>query len=181
MLQRVWMNHVQVLRGRVRRDLKIVKRHGKLWASNANCCNSVARLLFWWSVSRGYNDATSAFEQLEELLYVVSSVCASLLDTDKSAVARITRLVGAKSQLERCFVHISGEYASGNEWFLVWQEIDAVFESILIDVMTDVINFNHIEPRRFLEDAGNALERDAIERHDSKSEYCVQWRIFDEG
>jgi len=156
MLQRVWMNHVQVLCGRVRRDLKIVKRHGKLWASN--CCNSVARLLFWWSVSRGYNDATSAFEQLEELLYVVSSVCASLLDTDKSAVARITRLVGAKSQLERCFVHISGEYASGNEWFLVWREIDAVFESILIDVM---INSNHIEPRRFLEDAGNALERDA--------------------
>ena len=31
----------------------------------------------------------------------------------QSAVARIARLAGAKSQLERRFVHISGEYASG--------------------------------------------------------------------
>jgi len=88
----------------------------------------------------------------------------------QSAMARIA---DAKSQLERRFVHIggdyaNGEYASSNERSLVWREIDAAFESILITGA--VINFNHIEPQRFLEDAGNvALERvrDAVERHSS--------------
>jgi len=49
----------------------------------------------------------------------------------QSSVARIARLAGAKLQLERRFVHIGDEYASGNERSLVWREI---------------------EPRRFLED-----------------------------
>ncbi|KYN18063.1 hypothetical protein ALC57_09637 [Trachymyrmex cornetzi] len=89
----------------------------------------------------------------------------------QSVVARIARLAGAKSQLERRFVHVGGghasdEYASGNERSLVWREIDAAFEGRI--VTGAVINFNHIEPRRFLEDAREiVLERvrDAVERH----------------
>jgi len=81
-------------------------------------------------------------------------------------MARIARLAGAKLQLERRF--IGGEYASGNERSLVWREINATFES---RILTDaVINSNHIEPRRFLEDAGNVVlerVRDAVERHGS--------------
>ncbi|KYN14572.1 hypothetical protein ALC57_13218 [Trachymyrmex cornetzi] len=88
----------------------------------------------------------------------------------QSAVARIARLAGAKSQLERRFVHVGGEYAgsgyaSSNEQSLVWREIDAAFESHILTGA--VINFNHIEPRRFLEDAREiVLERvrDAVER-----------------
>ena len=109
---------------------------------NANCCNSAARSLLW-SVSRGCNDATSASRGHR-----------------KSAVARIARLAGAKLELERRFVHIGGEYASGeytngNERSLVWREIDAAFESRILTIA--VINSNHIEPRQFLKDAGNVL------------------------
>ena len=98
--------------------------------------------------------------------FVVPSVRTSPLDTD-NPVARIARLAGAKSQLERCFVHIGGEYASSNERSLVWRKMDAAFESRILT--GTVINSNHIEPRRFLEDAENALERvrDAVERHGS--------------
>jgi len=68
----------------------------------------------------------------------------------------VMKLVNAKSQLERRFVHIDGEYTndeytSGNERSLIWRELDAAFESILTDV---VINSNHIESRQFLEDTG---------------------------
>ncbi|KYN11067.1 hypothetical protein ALC57_16785 [Trachymyrmex cornetzi] len=56
----------------------------------------------------------------------------------QSAVARIARLAGAKSQLERRFVHVGGEYAgsgghaSGNERSFVWREIEAAFESRIV-------------------------------------------------
>jgi len=93
-------------------------------------------------------------ERLEELCRAKRSRLA--VGHRQSAVARIARCKGladAKSQLERCFVHIGGEYASseyasGNKIFLVWREIDTVFEN---RILTDaVINSNHIEPRRFL-------------------------------
>ncbi|KYN29043.1 hypothetical protein ALC57_01534, partial [Trachymyrmex cornetzi] len=91
----------------------------------------------------------------------------------QSVVARIARLAGAKSQLERRFVRVGGgdtsdEYASGNEQSLVWREIDAAFESRILTGA--VLNSNYIEPRRFLEDAREiVLERvrDAVERHGS--------------
>ena len=60
-------------------------------------------------------------------------------------------------------MHIGGEYASGEYandnkryvWqYLVWRGIDVAFESVLTGA---VINSNHIEPRRFLEDAGNVV------------------------
>jgi len=72
------------------------------------------------------------------------------------------------AQMERRFVHIGDEYASGNERSLVWREINVAFESrILTGVM---INSNHIKPQQFLEDAGNVIlerVRDAVERHGS--------------
>ncbi|KYN14203.1 hypothetical protein ALC57_13587 [Trachymyrmex cornetzi] len=91
----------------------------------------------------------------------------------QSVVARIALLAGAKTQLERHFVHVgggyaSGEYASDNEQSLVWREIAAAFESRIVTGV--VINSKHIEPRRILEDAGNVVlerVRDATERHGS--------------
>jgi len=56
-------------------------------------------------------------ERLEELCRAKHSRLA--IGHRQSVVARIARLVGAKSQLERCFVHIDGEYASDNERSLV--------------------------------------------------------------
>ena len=89
-------------------------------------------------------------EQLEELCCAKRPHLA--VGHRQSAVARIARLAGAKSQLERRFVHIGGEYASGeyvssNERSLVWREIDAPFEN---HILTAVINSNYIEPQRFL-------------------------------
>jgi len=70
-------------------------------------------------------------------------------------------------------VHIDGEYASGeyvssNERSLVWREIDAAFENHILTGA--VINSNHIEPQRFLEDASSVVlqrVRDAVERYGS--------------
>ena len=83
-------------------------------------------------------------------------------------VARIARLAGAKTQLERRFVHVGGGYANRDERSLVWREIDAAFESRILTGA--VVNVDYIEPRRFLQDAREiVLERvrDAIERHGS--------------
>jgi len=162
MLQRVWTSYVQVLRGRVWCDLKTVKRHGKSWASGTRTVGAVRpsrysdgvfRVAAMWRVHRAARRTLSC-----------QVVRTSPLDTD-NPVARIARLAGAKSQLERCFVHIGGEYTSSNERSLVWRKIDAAFESRILT--GTVINSNHIESRRFLEDAENALERvrDAVERH----------------
>ncbi|XP_036146760.1 uncharacterized protein LOC105840361 [Monomorium pharaonis] len=86
----------------------------------------------------------------------------------QSLVARIARLVGEKTRLQRRFVHVGGNYASDNADRLVWREIDTAFE---YRVLTGaVVNANYIELRKFLEDAGGiVLERvrDAIERHNS--------------
>ena len=49
--------------------------------------------------------------QLEELCHAKRPHLA--VGHRQSAVARIARLAGAKSQLEQRFVHIGGEYASG--------------------------------------------------------------------
>ncbi|KYN27442.1 hypothetical protein ALC57_03151, partial [Trachymyrmex cornetzi] len=131
-------------------------------------CDQVATLAgcFAW-----LQRCDECIEQLEELCRTKRPRLA--VGQRQSAVARIARLAGAKSQLERRFVHVGGEYAgsgyaSGNEQSLVWREIDAAFESRI--VTGAVINFNHIEPRRFLEDAREiVLERvrDAVERHGS--------------
>ncbi|XP_071571453.1 uncharacterized protein [Temnothorax nylanderi] len=85
----------------------------------------------------------------------------SIRETDnpghrQSLVARIARLEGAKTLLQRRFVHIGGEYAAGtssddNAERLVWREIDTAFESRVLTGA--VININHIEPQKFLKDA----------------------------
>ncbi|KYM94244.1 hypothetical protein ALC62_15130 [Cyphomyrmex costatus] len=86
----------------------------------------------------------------------------------QSAVARIARLAGARTQLERRFVHMGGGGGGDRDRSLAWREIDAAFERRVLTGA--VINFEHIEPRQFLEDAGSvALKRvrSAIERHGS--------------
>ncbi|KYN24342.1 hypothetical protein ALC57_04058 [Trachymyrmex cornetzi] len=131
-------------------------------------CDQVATLAgcFAW-----LQRCDECIEQLEELCRTKRPRLA--VGQRRSAEAKIARLAGAKSQLERRFMHVGGEYAgsgyaSGNERSLVWREIEAAFESRI--ATGAVINYNHIEPRRFLEDAGDiVLERvrDAVERHGS--------------
>jgi len=79
----------------------------------------------------------------------------------QSLVARIARLEGAKIQLQRRFIHFGGDDTGTNSSDaerLVWREIDTAFKN---RIMTGaVINFKHIEPRQFLEDAREiVLER----------------------
>jgi hypothetical protein len=88
----------------------------------------------------------------------------------QSLVARIARLEGAKTRLLRRFGYSGGEYAGASSddtaKRLVWREIDAAFENRILTGV--VINVDYIEPRQFLEDAGNiVLERvqDAVKRH----------------
>jgi len=79
----------------------------------------------------------------------------------QSLVARIARLEGAKIQLQRRFIYFIGDYTGTNNSDaerLVWREIDNAFESRIITGA--IINFKHIEPRQFLEDAREiVLER----------------------
>ncbi|XP_077255143.1 uncharacterized protein LOC143893522 [Temnothorax americanus] len=91
-----------------------------------------------------------------------------------SLVARIARLDGAKTLLQRRFVHIGGEHAAGsssgneNAERLVWREIDAAFEWRVLT--SAVININYIEPRKFLEDAEVIVldrVRNVVQRHAS--------------
>ncbi|XP_018404604.1 PREDICTED: uncharacterized protein LOC108781186 [Cyphomyrmex costatus] len=83
----------------------------------------------------------------------------------QSAVARIARLAGARTQLGRRFVYVGG---GDRDRYLAWCEIDAAFERRVLTGA--VINFEHIDPRQFLEDAGSVVlerVRGAIERHGS--------------
>ena len=126
-------------------------------------CSQVATLVecFAW-----LQRCDECIERLEELCRVKRPRLA--VGHRQSMVARIARLAGAKTRLERRFVHVGGGYASRDERSLVWREIDAAFESRISTGA--VINSNHIEPLRFLEDAREiVLERvrDAVERHGS--------------
>ncbi|KYN02532.1 hypothetical protein ALC62_06650 [Cyphomyrmex costatus] len=58
----------------------------------------------------------------------------------QSAVARIARLAGARTQLERRIVHVGGG-GGDRDRSLAWREIDAVFERRVLTGA--VINFEH--------------------------------------
>ncbi len=92
----------------------------------------------------------------------------------QSLVARIAQITGAKTQLERRFMHVGGKYAGDDNRSLVWREIDTAFESRILTGA--VINADYIELRRFLENAGWYSDR-ASEREtwQCKSEHRVQW------
>jgi len=79
-------------------------------------CGQVATLVecFTW-----LQRCDEYIKQLEELCRAKRSRLA--VGHRQSAVARIARFAGTKSQLERRFVHIGDEYASGNERSLVWR------------------------------------------------------------
>jgi len=130
---------------------------------NANWWSSAGRSLLWWNVSRRCDEC---IERFEELCYTKRPRLA--VGHRQYVVARITRLAGAKTQLEWRFVHVGDGYTSRDEKSLIWREIDAAFESSIL--MGAVVNVNYIEPRLFLEDAREiVLERvwNAVERLDS--------------
>ncbi|KYN29308.1 hypothetical protein ALC57_01246, partial [Trachymyrmex cornetzi] len=77
-------------------------------------------------------------------------------------VARIARLESLKDSMRGRFVHVGAGYG------LRWREIETTFKSRI--VTGAIINSNHIEPRRFLEDTGTVVlerVRDVVERHGS--------------
>ncbi|XP_039312526.1 uncharacterized protein LOC120359374 [Solenopsis invicta] len=65
----------------------------------------------------------------------------------QSVIACIMRLEGLKQMMRGRFVQMGAGYSAG----LQWREIDTVFESRILTGA--VINFEHIEPYQFLEDA----------------------------
>jgi len=80
----------------------------------------------------------------------------------QSVITCIARLESLKDSVRGRFVHVGAGYG------LRWREIETAFESRILT--GTVINSNHIEPQRFLEDAREiVLERvrDAVERHGS--------------
>jgi len=96
----------------------------------------------------------------------------------QSLVANIARLEDAKTRLQRRFIPSGGDYSGDNNAErLVWREIDTAFESRILTGA--VINYNHIEPRQFLDDA-----KDIVLEHVKKcyektlqceSEHYIQW------
>ncbi|KYM94064.1 hypothetical protein ALC62_15325 [Cyphomyrmex costatus] len=84
----------------------------------------------------------------------------------QSTVARIARLEGARTLLERQFVHVG--HGVGDDRSLAWREIDAAFANRVLTGA--VINSGHIEPWQFLKDAESVVlerVRGAIDRHGS--------------
>jgi len=78
----------------------------------------------------------------------------------QSLIARIARLEGAKTRLQRQFMPSGGNYSGDNnagarcsahQNELVRGEIDTAFDNRILTGA--VINANHIEPRQFLDDA----------------------------
>jgi len=114
---------------------------------NANCWSNAARSLLWWSVSRGYNDATSASSSSKN--FVVPSVRASPLDTDNPwwRGSRDSR-VQSRNWSDISYILVASTRVATND--LLSGE-RSMFESRILTGA--VINSNHIEPRRFLEDA----------------------------
>ncbi|KYN38648.1 hypothetical protein ALC56_06974, partial [Trachymyrmex septentrionalis] len=80
----------------------------------------------------------------------------------QSVITCIARLESLKDSVRERYVHVGAGYG------LPWREIETAFESRILTGA--VINSNHIEPRRFLEDAREIMlerVRDAVERHGS--------------
>jgi len=72
----------------------------------------------------------------------------------QSLVARIAQFENLKDSMRGRFLQVGAGYSAG----LRWREIDTAFESRIM--IGAVINFEHIEPRQFLEDAREiVLER----------------------
>jgi len=87
----------------------------------------------------------------------------------QSLVARIARLEGAKTRLQRCFIHFGSDYTDTNSSErLVWREIDIAFENLILTGA--VINDDYIEPQQFLKDAGCAR---TIARRYRETQRCL--------
>ncbi|KYN09985.1 hypothetical protein ALC57_17889 [Trachymyrmex cornetzi] len=74
------------------------------------------------------------------------------IGNSQSVIACIARLESLKGSVRERFVHVGARHG------LRWREIETAFESRILTAA--VINTNHIEPQRFLEDASEiVLER----------------------
>jgi len=73
------------------------------------------------------------------------------IDVNQSLVARIVRLESLKDSMHGRFVQVGAGYSAG----LRWREIDMAFESHILTGA--IINFKHIEPHQFLEEARENL------------------------
>jgi len=135
---------------------------------NANCWSSVLQLLarsLWWSVSHGCNDVTSASSSSKNS--VMPSVHASL-DTDNPCWLDCRTTRRCKDTIEATF---RTRWWRIREWWRKISRLERDWRRILkLYINGAMINSNHIELRRFLEDAKEiVLEcmRNAIERHGS--------------
>jgi len=161
MLQRVWTSHVQVLRGRVRRDLKTVKKHGKSWASRTRTVGAVRPDHYSGGVFRMAATMRWVHQAARRTLSYQASAPRRWTQTIRDE-DRATR--GAKSQLEQRFVHIGSTRVATNDLLFGERSTRSYIDKC------GAQNSNHIEPRQFFENAENvALERvrDAVERHGS--------------
>ncbi|KAG5313777.1 YMD3 protein, partial [Pseudoatta argentina] len=97
-------------------------------------------------------------------VYLVEKVVPPAIRGGEDRATRGCKIaIGATFRARWCRVC---EWRVRDEISLIWQEIDAAFESRISTGA--VINSNHIEPRRFLEDAKEIVferVRDAVERH----------------
>ncbi|XP_072743627.1 uncharacterized protein [Anoplolepis gracilipes] len=85
----------------------------------------------------------------------------------QSLVTQIARLEELKNSLRRHFTNTDAG-SSSQENDLIWREIDTAFKSRILT--SAVINYNHIEPRQFLEDASDIVfkhVRNIIQKHNS--------------
>ncbi|XP_011631422.2 uncharacterized protein LOC105423382 [Pogonomyrmex barbatus] len=132
-------------------------------------CSQVATLVEYFAWLQRCDEC---IKQLEELGPSRVQCPRVTVGSRQSVVARVERLASAKIQLKKRFVYADGEYAStsrDNSSF-VWRDIDTAFESRVLTGAVDCVNLDHIEPRRFLEDAGGTVlerVRDAVKKHGS--------------
>ncbi|KYQ53702.1 hypothetical protein ALC60_07365 [Trachymyrmex zeteki] len=121
-----------------------MENHERVEREQLEQCSQVANLaecLAW------LQRCDECIERLEELCRAKRPRLA--IGHRQCLVARIARLAGAKTQLERCFVHVGGEYASKDNRSLIWREIDTAFESRVLTgaVINDIQkfeNFNNV-------------------------------------
>jgi len=106
--------------------------------------NNVATLREYFAWLQRSDECT---ERLEECSRAKRSRLS--IENRKSLVARIAQLEGAKTQLQRRFIHFGSDYTtstnSSDTERLVWREIDTTFKNHILTGA--VINIDYIEPR----------------------------------
>jgi len=167
-LQRVWTSHVQVLRGRVRRDLKTMKRYGKSWANGMRIAGAAR--------PDRYSDGTFRVEIAT--MRRVHRAAQRIMSCQAFAPRCWTQTIRGEEDHVTCECKVAIETTFRAHWWRIrkWQWM---ISQCLATPRSKIVYWQviiTIEPRQFLEDAGNVtLERmrDAIERHDSANKNII--------